>query len=83
MMYNPYNWNIRSKKEKEEDVEMKMDVYPGKIGCVCILDELTFICHEIEILSLERKKLKEKINDCDKMIVDYEKKRVELINKLF
>lgn len=54
MMYNPYNWEIRK--------DLKMSVIPGSMTRKeCILNELTRISVERDLMNLEVSKVLEEI----------------------
>ena len=79
MMYNPYNWKI-NKENEEPKPAMTYE---------CVLNELGYVCTELDIKKIEHEKLlkdledlKIKIDKINKDIVGLEEKRVYLINDL-
>ena len=56
-MYNPYDWEIRKKK----DIGMKMSVVPGSMTKECVLNELTRVSVERDLMNLEISKILEEI----------------------
>lgn len=79
-MYNPYDWEIR----KNDNVTMKMPVFPNKMNKECILDILTKKSVERDMINLEvtnvLKEIKELKQNIEAKEVLLEAKLVELHN---
>lgn len=56
-MYNPYDWEVR----KKNDIGMKMPVVPGSMTKECVLNELTRVSVERDLMNLEISKILEEI----------------------
>lgn len=67
-MYNPYDWEIR----KKDNIDMKMSVVPGSMVKECVLNELTRVSVERDLMNLEISKILEEIKVLKSNIETYE-----------
>lgn len=79
-MYNPYNW---TKKEKNNDVEMEMPVFPGAMGYNCILNELAQVSNELEMARLKYNELKKDFEETEEQLSSLEYKKKDLMKRMY
>ena len=73
-MYNPYNW----KMHKKEDIPKPKPTLIYN----CALEELGYVSMELDLKKLEQIKLKKALEEVNEEIVQLERKKVNLFNKL-
>ena len=79
-MYNPYNWKInKSWKMKKSDERILPD---NRSKCICVLDELTYICSKLDGVRLKQNVLNSELSAVNDEIMDLERKKISLIEEL-
>ena len=82
-MYNPYNWKInkidKSWKMKKFDDRILPD---NRSKCICVLDELTYICSKLDSVRLKHKMLDSELSAVNDELMDLERKKISLIEEL-
>lgn len=79
-MYNPYGWKIVKKEQSCDEFYRDLTkIQPTD----CILNELGRICTQIYFKKEQYKKLKDEAHDVEKEILELEKKKVDIINKIY
>lgn len=83
MFYNPYNWKIE-KDGTRTKVDVKMDVFPGKMVCKkkCLLNELTETSFERDCINFDVTKTLEEIKDLQAQIKEKEAILEKLLVKM-
>lgn len=82
MMYNPYNWNIRTSDGKILAKKDKKMTPKPQLVYNCILNELGYVGNDIDALRIKRIRLEKELTECDEEIIKLEQKKLHLINKL-
>lgn len=72
--YNPYNWKIH---KKEEIPKPRMPLVHN-----CILDELGFVCTELDMVRLQHAELKKNLEEVERELIRLEDKKLSLIKQL-
>ena len=79
-MYNPYNWKInKSWKMKKSDERILPN---NRSKCICVLDELTYICSELDSARLKQNMLDKELSIVNEEVMDLERKKISLIEEL-
>ena len=81
-MYNPYGWKITKSYEKKKTPEMKMDVYPGTMKPVCVMDELGTVSAELALKEIKLELLREKVEDAEDDVYLLKKRKKYLLQRL-
>lgn len=82
-MYNPYNWNINKVKKPWKVEKSDERILPdNRSKCICVLDELTYICSKLDGVRLKQNMLNDELSIVNEEIVDLERKKISLIEEL-
>lgn len=74
MKYNPYNWGI---------TKAKTPIPRPTLIHNCVLDELGYVCTELDLVKLEEKKLQMDIIENEKKKLRLQKRKEYLLEKLY